>query len=128
MTLARIESMAYGGHGVARIDGFVHFVPLSAPGDLVEIEPAVRKKRYSFSRLVRVVEPSPLRTSPFCSYYGECGGCQLQHIHYPEQLKLKQKIFVEQMKRGFVDLYQSPEYKNQQKVLVERFQEQEKIY
>ncbi len=99
MTLARIESMAYGGHGVARIDGFVHFVPLSAPGDLVEIEPALRKKRYSFSRLVRVVEPSPLRTSPFCPYYGECGGCQLQHIHYPEQLKLKQKIFVEQMKR-----------------------------
>jgi 23S rRNA (uracil1939-C5)-methyltransferase len=99
MTLARIESIAYGGNGVARVDGLVHFVPLSAPGDLLEIEPAVRKKRYSFSRLIRVVEPSPLRTEPFCPYYGECGGCQFQHLHYSDQLQLKQKIFVEQMKR-----------------------------
>ncbi|MEK6776166.1 MAG: class I SAM-dependent RNA methyltransferase [bacterium] len=99
MILTRIDSMAYGGYGVARVDGFVHFVPGSAPGDLAEIEPVVRKKRHGFSRLCRIVEPSPLRTDPFCPYFGECGGCQYQHIRYPEQLRIKQKIFVEQMRR-----------------------------
>ncbi len=99
MITARIDSMAYGGYGVARVEGFVHFVPESAPGDLVEIEPVVRKKSYGFSRLVRMLEPSPLRTDPFCPYYGECGGCQYQHIRYPEQLKIKQEIFVDQTRR-----------------------------
>jgi len=99
MILARIDSMAYGGYGVTRVEGFVHFVPESAPGDLVEIEPVVRKKSHGFSRLVRMLEPSPLRTDPFCPYYGECGGCQYQHIRYPEQLKIKQEIFVDQTRR-----------------------------
>lgn len=106
MILARIDSMAYGGYGVARVEGFVHFVPGSAPGDLAEIEPVVRKKRHGFSRLCRIVEPSPLRTDPFCPCFGECGGCQYQHIQYEEQKRIKQKIFVEQMRRigGLTDI------------------------
>lgn len=102
--------MAYGGYGVARVEGFVHFVPGSAPGDKVEIEPIRRKKRYGFSRLVRLIEPSALRTEPFCPYFGECGGCQLQHIRYDEQLKIKQEIFVDQMRRiGGVPNLSEPE-------------------
>ena len=106
MILARIDSMAYGGYGVARVEGFVHFVPESVPGDLVEIEPVIRKKHHGFSRLCRIVEPSPLRTDPFCPYFGECGGCQLQHIQYEEQKRIKKKIFIEQMKRigGLTDI------------------------
>ncbi len=99
MIVTRIDSMTYGGYGVARVDGFVHFVPESAPGDLVEITPVVQKKKYGFSRLLRIVEPSPIRTEPFCRYFGDCGGCQLQHIRYSEQLKIKQKVFLEQMER-----------------------------
>ena len=48
MVLARVDSVAYGGYGVARIDGFVHFVPDTAPGDVVEIRPVSRKKTIWF--------------------------------------------------------------------------------
>jgi predicted RNA-binding protein with TRAM domain len=52
---ARIEAMAHGGFGIARIDGIVHFVPETVTEDLVEIEPVIRKKRYIFSRMVRIL-------------------------------------------------------------------------
>ncbi len=99
MIQATIDSMAQGGFGVARIDGIVHFVPDVLPREVVEIEPVVRKRHYVFARLVRVVEPSPHRTAPFCPYVGTCGGCQLQHIRYPEQLQIKEQVFRDQMTR-----------------------------
>lgn len=106
MIQARIESVASGGYGVARVDGFVHFVPETVTGDLAVIEPVSLKKRYGFSRVVRLIEPSPLRANPFCTYFGDCGGCQLQHIGYEAQLEIKKKMFMEQMARigGFRDL------------------------
>lgn len=106
MIHTRIESVASGGYGVARVDGFVHFVPETVTGDLAVIEPVTLKKRYGFSRLVRLIEPSPLRTAPFCPHFGDCGGCQLQHIDYEAQLDIKKKMFMEQMVRigGFRDL------------------------
>jgi 23S rRNA (uracil1939-C5)-methyltransferase len=106
MILARIESVAAGGYGVARVDGFVHFVPDTVTGDLVEIEPFSLKKHYGFSRLTRLIEPSPWRTAPFCPYFGNCGGCQMQHIDYAEQIKIKETVFLEQMARigGFTNI------------------------
>ncbi|MDX1763253.1 MAG: class I SAM-dependent RNA methyltransferase, partial [bacterium] len=102
----RIESVANGGYGVARVDGLVHFIPETVTGDLAIIEPVSLKKRYTFSRLIRLIEPSPFRTDPFCPYFGDCGGCQLQHIGYETQLQIKQKMFLDQMARigGFGDL------------------------
>lgn len=124
MIRARIDSMAYGGYGVARVDGLVHFVPGSAPGDLVEIEQQVRKKNHAFSRLLHIVEPSPLRTEPFCAYFGKCGGCQLQHIQYLEQIKIKQRVFVDQMRRigGFSDISEPEMAGSEAKRLRMRFQ------
>ncbi len=110
MIRTRVESMAYGGHGVARIDDFVHFIPGTAPGDLVEIIPVRRKRRYAFSRLLRILEPSPLRTDPFCPHFRECGGCRLQHIRYSHQLDIKKRIFLDQLRRiGHLENLPEPE-------------------
>src|SRR4029077_3744442 len=49
------------------------------------------KKRFARARLVRVLQPSPERVQPACRYFGDCGGCQYQHLPYPAQLQLKQK-------------------------------------
>jgi tRNA/tmRNA/rRNA uracil-C5-methylase (TrmA/RlmC/RlmD family) len=87
----KIESVAFGGQGVGRADGFVIFVPFTAPDDIVEIEIVERKKKFARGRLLKIIEPSPQRTQPLCRYYGRCGGCAYQHIRYDQQLKIKKK-------------------------------------
>ena len=87
----KIESVAFGGHGIGRVEGFVIFVPFTAPGDVVEIEIVERKKKFARGRVLKIIEPSIQRIQPLCRYYGECGGCSYQHIHYESQLKIKRK-------------------------------------
>jgi tRNA/tmRNA/rRNA uracil-C5-methylase (TrmA/RlmC/RlmD family) len=86
-----ISDIAFGGEGVARLDDFVVFVPFVAPAEVVEAEVTEVKKRFARAKLIRVIEPSAERVQPECRYFGECGGCQYQHIAYPAQLRLKQK-------------------------------------
>jgi len=86
-----ISDTAFGGEGVGRIEDFVIFVPFVASGETVEVEVTEVKKRFARARLVRVLQPSPERVQPGCRYFGDCGGCQYQHLSYPAQLQLKQK-------------------------------------
>ncbi len=86
-----ISDIAFGGEGVARVDDFVVFVPFVAVGEEVEAELTDVKKRFARAKLLQVIRPSPERVSPVCPYFGECGGCQYQHLDYPLQLRLKHK-------------------------------------
>lgn len=86
-----IDDIAFGGEGVGRLGEFVVFVPFVARGEKVEAELAEVKSRFGRARLLRVLEPSPERVAPVCRYFGECGGCQYQHLSYPEQLRVKHK-------------------------------------
>src|SRR5580692_11326587 len=87
----RIDDIAFGGDGVGRVDDFVVFVPFVAPGELVEVELTEVKKRFARARLRKVIEASPERVAPACRYFGDCGGCQYQHLAYPAQLAIKHK-------------------------------------
>lgn len=86
-----IGDIAFGGEGVARVDDFVLFVPFVGPGEVVEAEITELKKRFGRARLVSVIQPSVERVAPSCRYFGECGGCQYQHLAYAAQLQLKHK-------------------------------------
>jgi tRNA/tmRNA/rRNA uracil-C5-methylase (TrmA/RlmC/RlmD family) len=86
-----ISDIAFGGEGVARVEDFVVFVPFVALGEVVEAEVTELKKRFARARLVRVVAPSPDRVEPLCPHFGQCGGCQYQHLAYPAQIRLKHK-------------------------------------
>ena len=90
----RIDDVAFGGEGVGRVDGFVVFVPLVIEGETVEAE--ITEVMISFARaeLVIVVEAAESRVEPECSYFGDCGGCQYQHMAYEAQLAMKQKQIV----------------------------------
>jgi 23S rRNA (uracil1939-C5)-methyltransferase len=94
-----ISDIAFGGEGVARIDDFVIFVPFVLVGEVVEAEITEAKKRFARAKLLRVLQPSPERVSPLCRYFGDCGGCQYQHIAYPAQLQLKHKQIADLFQR-----------------------------
>ena len=87
----RIDDIAFGGEGVGRVEDFVVFVPFVLAGELVEAEITEVKKRFARAKLLRVIEASPDRIKPLCQYYGDCGGCQYQHVEYAAQLRLKHK-------------------------------------
>jgi tRNA/tmRNA/rRNA uracil-C5-methylase (TrmA/RlmC/RlmD family) len=86
-----IDDIAFGGEGVARWDDFVVFVPFVLVGEEVEAELTEVKKHFARARLLRVLRASPQRVAPPCRYFGQCGGCQYQHIDYATQLDVKRK-------------------------------------
>jgi len=85
-----IHSLSHGGSGVGRLEGFVFFVPYSAPGDVLEVEVTAFKKNYVQARIVRIIKASEQRQTPHCPVFGQCGGCQWQHVIYEEQLRQKE--------------------------------------
>jgi 23S rRNA (uracil1939-C5)-methyltransferase len=96
---ARIESMAFKGYGVARVDGEVLFIPYSVIGDTAWVKVIEKKTNYSIGKLNQLIEPSPWRVTPPCPYFGECGGCQWQHIDYLAHAQSKKEILTEILKR-----------------------------
>src|SRR6185503_9314765 len=94
-----IHDIAFGGEGVARLNDFVVFVPFVALGEEVEVEITEVKKRFARAKLLRVVKASPHRVEPLCPYFGDCGGCQYQHVSYPKQTEIKHKQIVDLFQR-----------------------------
>jgi len=94
-----IQDIAFGGEGVGRLDEFVIFVPFVLVGETVEAEITEVKKNFARAKLVRVEKASPHRVEPLCAYFAKCGGCQYQHIDYPEQLRIKHKQIADLFER-----------------------------
>ncbi len=102
--IIKIDSVAFGGEGVGRVDNFVVFVPFSATGDELEIEITQLKKKFVRGRILKMIKESPLRVNPLCRYYGKCGGCCYQHLDYEYQLAIKKKQVEEAFRRiGKID-------------------------
>lgn len=95
-----ITALVHGGRGIGRHQGKAVFVPLVAPGDRVDCRVVRSKRRFAEAELSRIIVPSPLRREPPCPFFGSCGGCQWQHLPYPEQLRWKAKNFADLMVRG----------------------------
>ncbi|MYE45666.1 MAG: class I SAM-dependent RNA methyltransferase [Chloroflexi bacterium] len=89
-----------GGTGGGRApDGRVAFVDYAIPGERVLAEVTEEAPSYIEATTVEVREPSELRVEPRCQYFGRCGGCQLQHVAYGEQLRLKTGVVRDQLRR-----------------------------
>ncbi len=94
-----IERVVYGGEGLARHEGRVVLVPSVAPGERALVEITEERPDFARARLVRLIEASPDRRDPPCPYYGTCGGCQLQHLHYAAQQRIKVGFVRESLSR-----------------------------
>ncbi|MBQ9574447.1 MAG: 23S rRNA (uracil(1939)-C(5))-methyltransferase RlmD, partial [Synergistaceae bacterium] len=98
MTL-EVSGISSDGSGISRTESGVIFVQGALPGETVKARIVARKKDFMIADTVSVEEPSAGRVIPKCKYYGRCGGCQLQHAGYAEQLKLKARLVKDAMMR-----------------------------
>jgi 23S rRNA (uracil1939-C5)-methyltransferase len=95
----RIDSLAYGGNGVARLDGFVLFVRRGLPGDLVRARVTKVKRNHAEATTVDVLEPGPVRVDAPCSHYPACGGCRFQDLAYEAQIQAKEAQVCDALQR-----------------------------
>jgi len=94
-----IERPAFGGAGLARLDGRVVFVEGALPGSRVEARVTKSDPGFLKAVAVRVLAPSPHAAEPFCPHFGPCGGCTWQDADYAAQLAWKRDIVAEQLRR-----------------------------
>jgi 23S rRNA (uracil1939-C5)-methyltransferase len=87
----RIDSLAYGGNGVGRLNGFVVFVRGGLPGDLVRARVTKVKRGFAEAAAEAVLEPSPSRVAAPCRHFGVCGGCRFQDLDYDAQVAAKKQ-------------------------------------
>jgi len=85
-----VESLAYGGNGVARLDGFVVFVRRGLPGDRVRARVTKVKRSHAEALATEVLVPGPQRVEAPCAHFPDCGGCRFQDLAYEAQLAQKQ--------------------------------------
>ena len=97
--LLRIEKLVAGGWGLARWHGQVVFCGNAIPGETVLVEIVERRRGVHYGKILEIRDPAPTRIIPVCPYVGRCGGCQLQHLDYEEQLRQKQAILQDAFNR-----------------------------
>jgi 23S rRNA (uracil1939-C5)-methyltransferase len=85
----KIDSLAYGGNGVARLNGFVVFVRRGLPGDTVRARVTKVKRSHAEATALEVVEAGAPRVEAPCVHFPACGGCRFQDLAYEAQLESK---------------------------------------
>ncbi len=111
-----IEKIVNGGYGFARLStGQVTLVRQVLPNETVIITTEEAKKNHLFGKVQQILQEHPARIPPPCRYYGQCGGCDLQHCNYTTQLIVKKEIVVDLLRRqseesvrSAIDLLSSP--------------------
>ncbi|GAA4080551.1 23S rRNA (uracil(1939)-C(5))-methyltransferase RlmD [Amphibacillus indicireducens] len=84
------EDITHDGNGVGKINGYPIFVSNALPGETAKVKVIMVKKNFAVGRRLELITTSPDRVKPPCDVFYKCGGCQLQHMSYQMQLKMKQ--------------------------------------
>ncbi len=105
-----IEKFADRGKSLARVNGVVFFVAGVVPGDRIRALVIRKKRKHAEGVMLELLEPSPLRTTPRCAYFGACGGCKWQHVEYTAQLEAKRQSVADALAHlgGFRDVLVPP--------------------
>ncbi|MCK4803745.1 MAG: class I SAM-dependent RNA methyltransferase [Spirochaetes bacterium] len=96
--IVEIEKIVHGGYGLTHSGNSVILVPLSVPGDIVDIEFA-EGEGISFGWIKSIIKPSIYRKDPCCPVFGLCGGCDFDNMEYPYELTIKEGILREDLSR-----------------------------
>ncbi len=94
-----VVDFASEGEGVVKIDAYTVFVPFAIKGEVVRARVCHAKKDYAFANLIEVLSTSNDRIKPKCTYYGRCGGCDLQHLSSGAQLDIKRQSVITALRK-----------------------------
>src|SRR5204863_7765590 len=94
-----IDSLAYGGNGVARLNGFVVFVRRGLPGDTVRARVTKVQRRHAEALATEVLHPGPQRVKAPCAHSPACGGCRFQDLAYEAQVESKAAQVADALRR-----------------------------
>lgn len=95
----RIEGYGSAGEGVARLEGQAVFVKGALAGEVCQVQLLKVGKSAAWGRVTQVLTPVPSRQSPDCPRYPRCGGCQLRHMTYAEELRFKRQKVQDALQR-----------------------------
>ena len=94
-----VDSLAYGGNGVARLDGFVVFVRRGLPGDTVRARVTKVHRRHAEALATEILVAGPRRVEAPCAHYPACGGCRFQDLAYDAQVAAKEEQVADALRR-----------------------------
>ncbi len=94
----KIDRLDHQGRGIAMMDK-VTFIPDALPGEIVDIEITESKSKYNVGKVKNYIQRSDMRIKPVCPYYHVCGGCDLMHMSYDEEVKYKENKIKNIMQR-----------------------------
>lgn len=94
-----VEGYSSEGLGIVRLDGAVVFVPQTVRGETIDLRITKVMKTCAAGEVAAIKKPSPERAKPECPYYGQCGGCDFQHLSYQEELWAKRQRVQDALER-----------------------------
>ena len=86
----KIEKLDNQGRGIAFVGGVITFIPNTLPSETADIRITKRSKKVNEGQVISLMEKSPKRVESKCKYYSVCGGCDLMHISYQDELEYKE--------------------------------------
>jgi 23S rRNA (uracil1939-C5)-methyltransferase len=101
LILLTIKRLGINGEGIGYFKRLAIFVADALPEEVVEVKITKTTEKYAYGIVNKVKKTSSKRITPACPYYGKCGGCQLQHIDYQEQLRQKKLMILETFERYY---------------------------
>jgi 23S rRNA (uracil1939-C5)-methyltransferase len=96
---ATIKSLTHDGRGVARIDDKTVFIDGALPDEDVLFRYTRVRSKYDEGEVLEVLQASPHRVTPACEFFNACGGCSLQHLEPSEQIRVKQSMLLDNLRR-----------------------------
>ena len=89
-----ITDMDYEGLGIAHEDNYTIFVKDALVGEVVRARIEKVSTKIAFAKTVQIIKKSPKRIIPPCKYYSKCGGCNMMHMDYQEEIEMKKNFFI----------------------------------
>ena len=94
-----VESLGSNGEGIVHMGETVFFAPFTVVGEKVKFRALKVKNRIGYAKALEILTPADERVRAKCPLFTKCGGCQLQHLRYGAQLKMKSKTVADALRK-----------------------------